>query len=138
MGNYEPIPLNKVPKGTKLLDMVWSMQRKRRIKNQEVYKWKARLNVHGGQQVHGVHYWDTYAPIVTWHAVRFFFNSITDPRMAKSLTRLCHGLSTGPCRNAIVDAFAPGVQTQRNIKEETRTQAGMQWIQTKAGRSCME
>ena len=25
MGNYEPIPLNKVPKGTKLLDMVWSM-----------------------------------------------------------------------------------------------------------------
>ena len=38
MGNYEPIPLNKVPKGTKLLDMVWSMRRKRKIKTQEVYK----------------------------------------------------------------------------------------------------
>ena len=25
MGNYEPIPLGKVPKGTKLIDMVWSM-----------------------------------------------------------------------------------------------------------------
>ena len=33
MGNYEPILLNKVPKGTKLLDMVWSMRRKRKIKN---------------------------------------------------------------------------------------------------------
>ena len=72
MGNYEPVPLSEVPKGTKLIDMVWSMRRKRRIKMQEVYKWKARLNVHGGQQEHGVHYWDTYAPVVTWQTVRFF------------------------------------------------------------------
>ena len=72
MGNYEPVPLNEVPAGTRLLDMVWSMRRKRKIKTQEVYKWKARLNVHGGQQVHGVHYCDTYAPVVTWQTVRFF------------------------------------------------------------------
>ena len=72
MGNYEPVPLSKVLKGTKLIDMVWSMRHKQRIKTQEVYKWKARLNVHGGQQEHGVHYWDTYAPVVTWQTVRFF------------------------------------------------------------------
>ena len=48
------------------------MRRKRRINTQEVYKWKARLNVHGGQQEQGVHYWDTYAPVVTWQTVRFF------------------------------------------------------------------
>ena len=30
------------------------------------------LNVHGGQQEHGIHYWDTYAPVVTWQIVRFF------------------------------------------------------------------
>ena len=72
MGNYEPVPLNEVPAGTRLLDMVWSMRRKRKIKTQEVYKWKAQLNVHGGQQVHGVHYWDTYSPVVTWQTVRFF------------------------------------------------------------------
>ena len=29
MGNYEPIPIDKVPRGTKLIDMVWSMHRKR-------------------------------------------------------------------------------------------------------------
>ena len=72
MGNYEPIPIDKIPQGTKLIDMVWSMRRKRRINTQEVYKWKARLNVHGGQQEHGVHYWDTYAPVVTWQTMRFF------------------------------------------------------------------
>ena len=33
---------------------------------------KAQLNVQGGQQEHGVHYWDTYAPVVTWQMVRFF------------------------------------------------------------------
>ena len=37
-----------------------------------MYKWKAPLNVHGGQQEHGVHYWDTYAPVVTWQTVHFF------------------------------------------------------------------
>ena len=72
MDNYEPVPLNQVPKGTKLFDMVWSMRHKQRIKTQEVYKWKARLNMHGRQQEHCVHYWDTYAPVVTWQTVRFF------------------------------------------------------------------
>ena len=28
MGNYEPIPIRNLPKGTKLIDMVWSMRRK--------------------------------------------------------------------------------------------------------------
>ena len=28
MGNYEPIPIEQVPHGAKLLDMVWSMRRK--------------------------------------------------------------------------------------------------------------
>ena len=51
---------------------LWSMRRKRRIKTQEVYKWKARLNVHGRQQKHSFHYWDTYAPVVTWQTVRLF------------------------------------------------------------------
>ena len=31
MGNNEPIPIGNVPKGTKLIDMVWSMRHKRRI-----------------------------------------------------------------------------------------------------------
>ena len=38
--------------------------------SREVYKWKARLNVHGGKQEHGVNYWETYAPVVTWASLR--------------------------------------------------------------------
>ena len=72
MGNYKPVPLRDIPKGTKLINMVWSMRCRRCINTQEVYKWKARLNVHGGQQEHGVHYWDTYAPVVTWQTVHLF------------------------------------------------------------------
>ena len=32
-----------------------------------------RLNVHGGQQVHGINYWDTYTPVVAWPVICFFF-----------------------------------------------------------------
>ena len=31
---------------------------------------KARFNIHGGQQEHGVNYWETYSPVVTWAAIR--------------------------------------------------------------------
>jgi hypothetical protein len=59
-----------VPEEHKVLDAIWSMKRKRRIKTQVVYKWKARLNVHGGQQVYGVNFWETFAPVVTWASIR--------------------------------------------------------------------
>ena len=67
------LPKHQVLKGMKVLDAVWSMRRKRRIKSQEIYKWKARLNVHGGQQIHGINYWDTNTPVVAWPVIHFFF-----------------------------------------------------------------
>jgi hypothetical protein len=48
------------------------MRRKRRIATQEVYKWKARLNVHGGKQTKFVNYWETYSPVVGWTTIRTF------------------------------------------------------------------
>ena len=51
VGNHwKLIAEEDVPKDTKILDAVWFMKRKRNIVNRKVYKWKARLNVHGGQQ----------------------------------------------------------------------------------------
>ena len=69
-GHWKIILRDKVPTGVKVLDSVWSMKRKRRVKTNQVYKHKARLNVHGGQQEMGVNYWETYAPVVTWAAIR--------------------------------------------------------------------
>ena len=46
------------------------MQRKQDIKTREVYKHKARLNIHGGQQIKGVHYDETYSPVMQWASVQ--------------------------------------------------------------------
>ena len=48
--HWELLPINQVPEGEKVMDSVWAMIRKRNIVKNEIYKWKARLNLHGGQQ----------------------------------------------------------------------------------------
>jgi len=63
---------SEVPEFTKILPSVWAMRRKRRISTHEPYKWKARINLHGGKQEHGVNYWETYAPVVGWTTIRLF------------------------------------------------------------------
>eukprot|EP00957_Ditylum_brightwellii_P144037 10975346-Ditylum_brightwellii.AAC.1 len=65
-GHWQPIPIEDVPKGTKILVAVWAMKQKRDIKTRQVTKYKTRLNVHGGQQEYGINYFDTYVPVVTW------------------------------------------------------------------------
>eukprot|EP00957_Ditylum_brightwellii_P124680 9503325-Ditylum_brightwellii.AAC.1 len=42
-----------------------AMKCKQDIKTGRVYKWNARVNVHGRQQQKGVNYWEMYAPVVT-------------------------------------------------------------------------
>ena len=44
---------------------IWSFKRKRRPDG-SLLKHKARLCAHGGMQVHGENFWDTYAPVVLW------------------------------------------------------------------------
>ena len=68
--HWQLIPKSEVPNGTKILDTVWAMKRKRDIKTREIYKYKARLNIHGGQQEYDIHYTDTYSPVVSWFSVR--------------------------------------------------------------------
>lgn len=70
--HWKLIPINEVPPSTKILDSVWAMKRKCDIVSQKVYKWKARLNVHGGQQQFGVNYYKTYSPVVMWTSIRLF------------------------------------------------------------------
>jgi hypothetical protein len=47
--HWELFPKTLIPEGTAILDSVWAMRRKRRQVSGIVYKWKARLNIHGGQ-----------------------------------------------------------------------------------------
>ena len=53
----------------KPLKAIWSFKRKRRPDG-SLLKHKARLCCHGGMQVFGENYWDTYAPVVNWMSIR--------------------------------------------------------------------
>ncbi len=49
-----------------VLPSVWYMHCKRDITTNEIKKYKACLNLHGGKQEFGANYYETYAPDVTW------------------------------------------------------------------------
>jgi hypothetical protein len=68
--NWELIRQDTVPEDTQVVPSVWAMRRKRDLTTNEVKSHKARLNLHGGKQVYGMNYYETYAPVVTWFAIR--------------------------------------------------------------------
>jgi hypothetical protein len=59
-----------IPSWQDILPAVWAFKRKRRIDTRAIYKYKARINLHGGRQTHGLNYWDTYSPVVNWFSIR--------------------------------------------------------------------
>ena len=46
------------------------MNIKQDIVTSQVYNWKARLNIYGGQQEYGVKYLYTYSPVFPWFSIR--------------------------------------------------------------------
>jgi hypothetical protein len=71
-GNFKLIKQDKLPEGATLLSSVWQMKKKRKPSTGEISKYKARMNVDGGQMVKGLHYEETYAPVVQWATISFF------------------------------------------------------------------
>jgi hypothetical protein len=69
-GNWENISRDQFPEGSRILRAVWAMRHKRRVLDGTIYKWKARQNIDGGKEVHGLDYWETYAPVASWNTVR--------------------------------------------------------------------
>lgn len=111
--HWVEIPLSEVPPGTRILDSVWAMRRKRKLDTREVYKWKARLNVHGGQQEHGINYWETYAPVVAWPVIRFFFTlSILFGWHSRQLDFVM-AFPQAPIEVPLYMKIPPGYQTQQ-------------------------
>jgi hypothetical protein len=48
------------------------MKRKRKPSTGEISKYKARMNVDGSKMIKGLHYEETYEPVVQWATIRFF------------------------------------------------------------------
>ena len=68
--HWQLVPRDHVPPNQPILPSVWSMKRKRNLITKQVYKWKARLNIHGGKQQYGVNYTETFSPVVNWITIR--------------------------------------------------------------------
>ena len=66
-GNYKLIKRSKLPEGATLLSSAWQMK-----STGEISKYKARMNVDGSKMILGLHYEETYAPVVQWATIRFF------------------------------------------------------------------
>lgn len=47
--HWDIVPIEEVPIDERVRDRVWAMRLKRNILTKQVYKWKIRLNLHGGQ-----------------------------------------------------------------------------------------
>jgi hypothetical protein len=67
--NHWTLVLRKDIGDAPTIKAIWSFKRKRRPDG-SLLKHKARLCAHGGMQVYGVNYWDTYAPVVNWISIR--------------------------------------------------------------------
>jgi hypothetical protein len=97
-GNWEIMRRRHIPNTATVLPAVWSMKRKRRISDRKVYKWKARLNIDGSRQIQGLHYQDTYSPVVSWSTTRFFPDTHATEGMVHQANRLCDGIPASPRR----------------------------------------
>ena len=65
---FEVVPRSSVPAGNTPIRAIWSFCHKR-LPDWTILKWKACLCHHGGEQEHGVNFWETYVPVVTWSTV---------------------------------------------------------------------
>ena len=68
--HWDAIPLKDAPNDEKVLDSIWVMRRKKNSITNEVYKHKARLNIHGDQQEFAIKYNETLSPVFNWFAIR--------------------------------------------------------------------
>ncbi len=60
-----------VPQEAQVVPSIWAMWHKHHLTTNKVIVHKARLNLYGRKQVYGMNYFETYAPVVTWFAIRF-------------------------------------------------------------------
>jgi hypothetical protein len=109
---------NTVPDDAQIVPSVWSMRRKRDLTTNEVKSHKAQLNLHGGKQVFGMNYFETYVPVVTWFTIRLMI--IFGIIFSWSLCQVdfVMAYSQAPVENDIYMELPQGIHTAtRNSKD---------------------
>jgi Reverse transcriptase (RNA-dependent DNA polymerase) len=72
MGTWQEVLRSSVPSGHRVLGGTWVFKRKRDPTGL-ITRHRARYCVRGDQQVAGVDYFESYAPVVAWPSVRMMF-----------------------------------------------------------------
>lgn len=80
----------EVPLDTDRLPSDWAMCCKRILMTNKVKGWKARLNIHGGEQVYGANYFVTYAP--SCDMVQIYDHTCYHPSMGDATDWICASL----------------------------------------------
>ena len=135
--HWDILPIEDVPADEKVLDCVWAMRRKRNILTKQVYKWKARLNLHGGQQEYGVNYYDTYSPVVNWFTCRLILIHALIHRWHTSQIDFVLAYPQADIENTLYMKFPYGIKTSKGsakshalkLKQNLygKKQAGLVW-----------
>ena len=116
--NWVLVPRSEVPEDQEVLDSVWSMRRKRNLTTNEVTKYKARLNIHGGQQTYGLNYEHTYAPVVTWFSIRLLLTMGLMLNWSVRQVDFIMAYTQAPIENDMYMKLPPGVSTQFGDKQD--------------------
>jgi hypothetical protein len=75
INTFEFIHKTKLPAKTRYLDLIWTYQQKLRPDG-SLKKYKVRLCVNGSRQIQGIHYTESFAPMLQWSTMRMV-NTLT-------------------------------------------------------------
>ena len=115
---WEIVSRNEVPHGDEVLDSVWAMRRKRNLTTNEITKYKARLNVHGGMQTYGLNYLETYAPVVTWFSTRLLIITALLQNWSIRQVDFVMAYTQAPIENDMYMALPAGISTSFGNKKD--------------------
>jgi hypothetical protein len=137
-GNYRLVMRSELPEGATLLSSVWQMKRKRKPSKGEISKYKARMNIDGSQMIKGLHYEETYAPVVQWATIRFFISlAILSNWHTRQLDFVLAYTQADIKRDLYMKLPAGFTLPDRTRQKGLCSQAGKELVWTKASRQSM-
>ena len=81
---------------------------------------EAHLNIHGGKQEHGVNFWETYAPVVSWQTLRLFFIHLILKGWHSKQMDFVLAYPHAPAEVPLYMRFPKGYEFKDGISEDTQ------------------
>jgi hypothetical protein len=116
--HWKLIKQEDVPEDTQVVPLIcWSMRCKRNLTTNEITKHKTRLNLHGGKQVFGMNCFETYAPVVTWFAIRLMIVMGIIFNWALHQVDIVMAYPQAPIETDIYMDLSQGIQTETSTSK---------------------